>query len=80
MQGYNSRDYAKLRCEEQMSIKQDQYTMIDYTWCEAAVIKTRARLVMNVKCRNTRLSAAVFSTFWLPLTLKSSQKCSDNRG
>ena len=47
MQGYNSRDYAKLRCEEQMSIKQDQYTMIDYTWREAVVIKTKARKMVN---------------------------------
>ena len=80
MQGYNSCDYAKLRCEEPMSIKQDQYTMIDYTWHEAAAIKTRAGMMVNEECRNTRLSAAVSSTCWLPLTLKSSHKCSDNRG
>src|SRR6201996_7225741 len=30
----------------------------------------------NVKCKNTRLSAAVSSTCWLPLTLKSS--CTDS--
>ena len=79
MQGYNSRDYAKLRCEEPMSIKQDQYTVIEYTRCEAAAIKTRARKMVDEKCKNTRLSAAVSSTCWLPLTPKSSQECSDNR-
>ena len=80
MQGYNSHDYAKLRCEELMSIKQDQYTVIEYTRHEAAAIKTRARKMMNEECKNTRLSAAVSSTCWLPLTPKSSQICSDNRG
>ena len=80
MQGYNSHDYAKLRCKEPMSIKQDQYTVIEYTQREAAVIKTRARKMMNEECKNTRLSAAVSSTCWLPLTPKSSQECSDNRG
>ena len=80
MQGYNSHDYAKLRCEEQVSIKQDRYTVIDYTWREAAAIKTEAGMMVNDKCRNARLSAAVSSTCWLPLTLKSSQECSDNRG
>ena len=80
MQGYNSCDYTKLRFEEQMSIKQDQYTMINYTQRKAVVIKTRAGMMVNEKCKNTRLSAAVSLTCWLPLTPKSSQKCSDNRG
>ena len=55
-----------------MSIKQDQYTVIEYTRREAAAIKTRARKMVNEKCKNTRLSAAVSSACWLPLTPKSS--------
>jgi hypothetical protein len=54
-----------------MSIKQDQYTLIDDTGREAAAIKTKAGMGMNVMCKNTRLSAAVSSTYWLPLTPKS---------
>jgi hypothetical protein len=63
-----------------MSIKQDQYTLIDDTGREAAAIKTKAGIGMNVMCKNTRLSAAVSSTCWLPLTPKSSHKCSGYRG
>jgi hypothetical protein len=55
----------------QMSNKQDQYTLIDDTGREAVVIKTKAGMGMNVMCKNTRLSAAVSLTFWLPLTPKS---------
>ena len=51
--------------------------VIDHTLHKAVAIKTRARK-MNGNCRNTRLSAAVSSTCWLPLTLKSSYKCSDS--
>ena len=36
-----------------MSIKRDQYTVIEYTRCEAAAIKTKARIVMDVKCSVT---------------------------
>ena len=35
-----------------MSIKQDQYTVIEYTRCEAVAIKTRARNMIDEKCRN----------------------------
>jgi hypothetical protein len=66
--------------EEKMSIKQDQYTVIDYTWHEAVAIKTKAGMGMNVFVKNTRLSATVSLTCWLPLTLKSSYKCSGYRG
>ena len=54
-----------------MSIKQDQYTVIDYTLREAVVIKTKAGVVINEKHRNTRLSAPVSLTCWLPLALTS---------
>jgi hypothetical protein len=37
----------------QMSIKQDQYTLIDDTGREAAAIKTKAGMGMNVMCKNT---------------------------
>jgi hypothetical protein len=63
-----------------MSIKQDQYTLIDDTGREAAEIKTKAGIGMYVMCKNTRLSATVSLTYWLPLTPKSSHKCSGYRG
>jgi hypothetical protein len=63
-----------------MSIKQDQYTLIDDTGREAAAIKTKAGIGIYVMCRNTRLSAAVSLTCWLPLTPKSLHKCSGYRG
>ena len=66
--------------EESRAIKQDQYTVIEYTQCEAAAITHKLRKGDNEMCRNTRLSATVSSTCWLPLTLKSSRKDSLIRG
>ena len=54
--------------------------MIEYTWREAVAIMLKLRKDDSGKCRNTRLSAAVSSTCWLPLTPKSSHKDSLARG
>ena len=56
-----------------------QYLMIEYTWCKAAVINPTQK-DGNGRYKNTRLSAAAFSTCWLPLTPKSSCTCSLTRG
>ena len=79
VQRYESRDTLSSRWRDNVyqvrPIHRDSFTQR-----EATAIKTKSRIGMNVKFKNTRLSAAVSSTCWLPLTPKSSLKCFLNRG
>ena len=64
-----------------MSIKQDQYTVIEYTQREAAAIKTRARKMVNEKCKNTcYVTVGTFARRGLSSTAKTLRSLSGVRG